>query len=114
MTTDTDAPQPRSRAKTTANALTLKLGSDSKITLPVSVSNLAVMAAILWKMMTSFASLPDQVAAVADDRTAIRSDIDTLKTQGHVQAEEIGKLKMKVEMLEEDKDKDEGAEVEQD
>ena len=100
MTEETDAPQAKPKATSAANALTLRLGPDSKMSLPIQGGNLLVMAAILFKMFTSFAALPDNVDAIAKDMTTIKGDIDQLKTQGVDLATKNGELEVRMSLIE--------------
>lgn len=100
MTTEENAAAKRDTEKSAPTGITLKLGPDSKMAIPIQGGNLAMMAVILWKMLTTFASIPDQIDTIAGDMVEIKSDISDLKNKDTELANANGALDSRVKQLE--------------
>jgi hypothetical protein len=99
-----DAPVPRKRTDTTQNGITLRLGPDSKLSLPIQGGNLVMMLVIAGQLFWKYADLPDNVEAIGEDIDKIQLDLESLKTQGTERDKSIGALETRVEILEDDRD----------
>lgn len=84
--------------------ITLRLGPDSKMSLPIQGGNLVMMLVIAGQLFFKFASLPDDVAEIKTDLAEIQLDIESLKTQGTERDKSIGSLETRVEILGEARD----------
>lgn len=100
-----DALVPRKRTDTTQQTgITLRLGPDSKLSLPIQGGNLVMMLVIAGQLFFKFAGLPDDVAGIAKDLTEMSAKIDGLESQGTERDKSIGALETRVDILEEDRD----------
>jgi septal ring factor EnvC (AmiA/AmiB activator) len=100
-----DAPVPRKKEKTALQTgITLRLGPDSKLSLPIQGSNLIMMLVIAGQLFFRFADMPDDVDAIKKDLSTIQGDIKDLKMQGTERDKSIGSLETRVEILEVSRD----------
>lgn len=97
---DEDAPASRKHNETAKQTgVTLRLGPDSKLSLPIQGGNLVMMLVIAGQLFFKFANLPDDVRQIGEDIDQIQLDVESLKTQGTERDKSIGSNETKIEML---------------
>jgi hypothetical protein len=99
-TTEEDAPRKRSREQTKQQqtGLILRLGPDSKMSLPIQGSNLLMMGVVAFQLLTTYADIPEKVTTIAEDLVTIKADVGQLRANDTEQAKQIGSLEAKAEL----------------
>ena len=83
-----------------AGGITLRLGPDSKMAIPLQGGNLVMMGVIVWQLFTSYAKMPEDIEQIGEDISAMQSDIDELHNADVDLAEKLGKQSGRIEQLE--------------